>query len=357
MGIRRVLVLEGQVPFVHGGAEILVRQLIGAFRAGGYEAELVSIPFRDYPRDEVLTQAALWRLIDLSSAAGQSIDLVIPTKYPNYLVRHPRKVAWLMHQHRVAYELVGTPFSDFDHTDTDVGLRDRLVRLDTQGLGECAARFTLSETVSARLRQFNGLESVPLFHPPKLAGQLTGGPYGDYIFFVSRLEKAKRVDLAIDTMLHVDKPLKLLIAGDGAARVDLQAQIAARGLGDRVTLLGRVSDEEIIRLYSGALAVLFAPYQEDYGYVTLEAFHASKPVITATDSGGPLEFITHGVSGLVAEPAAEALAAAVRELAGNRQRAAEMGEAGRRVATAITWEGVVERLVAAGTESPEAGTP
>ena len=164
---------------------------------------------------------------------------------------------------------------------------------------------------------------------------------------MSRLEKAKRVDLAIDTMLHVDTPLRLLIAGDGAARVDLQAQIVARGLGDRVTLLGRVSDEDIIRLYSGALAVLFAPYQEDYGYVTLEAFHASKPVITATDSGGPLEFITHGVSGLVAEPTAEALAAAVRELAANRQRAAEMGEAGRLVATAITWEGVVERLVAA----------
>ena len=352
MVIRRVLILEAQVPFVHGGAEILVRQLIGAFRAGGYEAELVSIPFRDYPRDEVLAQAAIWRLIDLSSAAGQDVDLVIPTKYPCYLVRHPHKVAWLMHQHRVAYELAGTPFSDFDHSDVDVGLRDRLIELDTLGLGECQARFTLSETVSARLRQYNGLESQPLFHPPKLAQQLTSGPFGDYIFFVSRLEKAKRVDLAIDTMLHVDKPIHLLIAGDGSFRHDLERQIVERGLKDRVTLLGRISDEEVIRLYAGALGVLFAPYQEDYGYVTLEAFHASKPVITATDSGGPNEFVTDGVSGLVREPTPEALGAAVRELAANRQRAAELGAAGKRVAEAITWEGVVERLVAGAADTP-----
>lgn len=347
MAIRRVLVLEAQVPFVHGGAEILVRQLIGAFQAGGYEAELVSIPFRDYPREEVLTQAALWRLIDLSSAAGQEVDLVIPTKYPCYMVRHPRKVAWLMHQHRVAYELCGTPFSDFDHTDQDVGLRDKLMQLDGIGLGECRARFTLSETVSARLRQYNGLESQPLFHPPKLAGRLTAGPSGDYIFFVSRLEKAKRVDLAIDAMLHVDPSIKLLVAGDGASRQDLQRQIVERGLGDRVKLLGRVSDEEIITLYSGALAILFAPYQEDYGYVTLEAFLSSKPVITATDSGGPLEFITDGVSGLVREPTPEALGAAVRELAANRARAAELGAEGKKVAEAITWEGVVEKIVRA----------
>lgn len=347
MAIRRVLVLEAQVPFVHGGAEILVRELIAAFRAGGYEAELVSIPFRDYPRDEILAQAAIWRLIDLSSAAGQGVDLVIPTKYPCYLVRHPKKVAWLMHQHRVAYELAGTPFSDFAHTDVDVGLRDRLVRFDTLGLGECLERFTLSETVTARLRKYNGLESVPLFHPPKLAAALRPGPFGDYMFFVSRLEKAKRVDLAIDAMLHVDTSVRLVIAGDGSFRHDLERQIVERGLKDRVTLLGRISDDDIIRLYAGALGVLFAPYLEDYGYVTLEAFHASKPVITATDSGGPLEFVTDGVSGLVREPTPEALGAAVRELAANRARAAEMGAAGKQVAQAITWEGVVERLVRA----------
>lgn len=347
MSIRRVLVLEAQVPFVHGGAEILVRQLIGAFQAGGYEAELVSIPFRDYPREEVLAQATLWRLINLSSAGGREVDMVVPTKYPCYMVRHPRKVAWLMHQHRVAYELAGTPFSDFAHTDADVGLRDKLMELDELGLGECRARFTLSETVSARLRRYNGLESQPLFHPPKLAGQLKPGGFGDYIFFVSRLEKAKRVDLAIDAMLHTDPSTRLVIAGDGASRGELQGQIEQRGLSDRVKLLGRVSDEEIIRLYSGALGVLFAPYQEDYGYVTLEAFLSGKPVITATDSGGPLEFITDGVSGLVREPTPEALGAAVRELAQNRARAAELGAAGKKVAEAITWEGVVERLIAA----------
>lgn len=81
--------------------------------------------------------------------------------------------------------------------------------------------------------------------------------------------------------------------------------------------------------------------------MTLEAFHAGKPVITVTDAGGPLEFVIHGLSGLVTEPTAEALGAAVRELAANRQRAAALGAAGREVARAITWEGVVDRLVRA----------
>src|SRR5882724_7684196 len=138
----RVLVAEAQVPFVHGGAEILVRQLVGALRAHGYEAEIVAIPYRDHPRDQLMAHAAAWRLIDLTMALNRPIDLVIATKFPTYLVRHPAKVAWLVHQHRAAYELCGTPYSPFAHTEEDVGLRDRLVRMDAQALGECLALFS-----------------------------------------------------------------------------------------------------------------------------------------------------------------------------------------------------------------------
>jgi glycosyltransferase involved in cell wall biosynthesis len=49
----------------------------------------------------------------------------------------------------------------------------------------------------------------------------------------------------------------------------------------------------------------------------------------------------------VREPTPEALGAAVRELAANRARAAELGAEGKKVAEAITWEGVVEKLVRA----------
>ena len=355
--IQRVLVLEAQVPFVHGGAEMLVRQLVGALATAGYEAEIVSISFRDDSREALVAHAAAWRLLDLTEAQGRPIDLVIATKFPTYLARHPVKVTWLVHQHRAAYELCDTPYSDFTHTERDVGLRDALVRGDIEALGECAGLFSIAKRVSARLAHYNGLTAEPLYHPPRLAQRIRTGAYGDYMLAVTRLEPVKRVDLAIRTFRHVAPPTRLVVAGDGTARPALEALVAELGLGERVSILGRVPDDALLDLYAGALGVLFAPYDEDYGYVTLEAFLARKPVVTATDSGGTLEFVTDGANGYVVEPAAEALAAAVSRLVETTGLAARLGDAGRAVASAVTWHGVVERLVGAGARASASQAP
>ncbi len=353
MSVRRILVLESQTPFVHGGAEILVRELAGALRAHGYEAEIVSIPFRDSPHDELMAHAAVWRLLDVSHAAQRPIDLVIPTKFPTYFVRHPMKVTWLVHQHRAAYELCGTPFSDFEHSGPDVGLRKRLVALDTAMLRECAGVFTIARTVSERLEQFNGISAEPLYSPPKLAPQLRAGPYGDYMLTVTRLERVKRVDLAIEAFRHVAPPTRLLVAGEGTARAEIERRIESLDLAGRVSMLGRVPDDALIALYAGARALLFTPYLEDYGYVTLEAFLARKPVITTSDAGGPLEFVIHDENGLIAPPDAAAVGEAVNRIAADARLAARLGDAGYERARAITWDGVVERLVsAAGLHAP-----
>src|ERR671924_2153404 len=134
MGPRTVLVCEAQVPFVHGGAEILVRELVRELRARGHQADLVSVPFKWYPKEEILPHAAAWRLLDLSESNGRPVDLVIASKFPTYFVRHPRKIAWLIHQYRAAYELCGTSYSDFAHVEQDIGLRQRLVDLDRRML-------------------------------------------------------------------------------------------------------------------------------------------------------------------------------------------------------------------------------
>src|SRR6188474_3911209 len=138
---KTVVVCEAQVPFVRGGAEALVRELVRQLRTRGFDTELVSVPFKWYPKEEILAHAAAWRLLDLSESNGRPVDLVIGTKFPSYFARHPNKVAWLIHQYRAAYELCGTEYSDFAHTELDVGLRDTLIRLDTQMLGECRAIF------------------------------------------------------------------------------------------------------------------------------------------------------------------------------------------------------------------------
>ncbi|HEY6507224.1 MAG TPA: glycosyltransferase family 4 protein [Vicinamibacterales bacterium] len=332
---------------MRGGAEILVRELVGALRTAGLEADVVSIPFRDSPRDELLAHAAAWRLMDLGHALERPIDAVIATKFPTYFVRHPAKVAWLVHQHRAAYELCGTPYSDFEHTERDVALRKRLIDLDTAMLRECAGLFSIADTVSARVAKYNGLHADTVYHPPRLAGSLRAGAYGDYVLTISRLERVKRVDLAIDTFAHVPGPTRLLVAGEGSVRAELEARIERQGLFPRVQLLGHVSDAQMVDLLAGARGLLFAPFQEDYGYVTLEAFLSRKPVVTASDSGGPLEFVRDGENGFVREPRAEALAEAVIQLGASPALAQRLGEAGYERARLITWEGVVERLLAA----------
>src|SRR4029453_3432105 len=115
--VRRIVVAEAQVPFVRGGAEVRVQALIEQLQRRGHDVEKVAIPFRSQPKEELLAQAAAWRLLDLSSSNGQPIDLLIATRFPTYFARHPHKVAWVIHQHRAAYELCGTPYSEFEHTE------------------------------------------------------------------------------------------------------------------------------------------------------------------------------------------------------------------------------------------------
>ena len=347
MSVRTILVCEAQVPFVHGGAEVHVRELTRELRARGYDAELVSVPFKWYPKEEILPHAAAWRLLDLSESNGRPIDLVIASKFPSYFVRHPNKVAWLIHQYRAAYELCGTVYSDFGHTESDVGLRDTLIRLDTEMLGECRRLFTNARNTAARLLKFNALQAEPLYHPPRLAPRLAPGAYGDYILSVGRIESVKRVDLIVRAMARCDGALRLVIAGDGTQRRNVEQVAEEVGVADRVTFLGAVDDDQLIALYRDALAVVYPPFDEDFGYVTIEAFLARKPVVTCVDSGGPNEFVVDGTNGFVCEPEPEALAGAVAALAADRRRAATMGDAGYDVARRITWDGVIEKLVGA----------
>ena len=333
------------MPFVYGGAERHVRNLIRELRRQGYRAKKVSIPFKSYPKGELLAQAALWRLVDLSESNYEPIDLVIATKFPTYFVRHPRKVTWLFHQYRAIYDLCGTSFSEFDDTEADVRLRDRLIALDTTALAESTRLFSNARNTATRLAKYNGLVAEPLYHPPPLAGALEPGPFGDYVLSIGRLERNKRVDLIVRALALTARDVRLVIAGDGSHRPWLEDLASKLGVADRIRFTGDIDDRELVGLYANALAVIFPPLDEDYGYVTLEAFLARKPVVTTTDAGGPLEFVVDGVNGLVVEPDADAVAAAIARLADDRGLARRLGEAGFERATQITWDGVVERLV------------
>ena len=333
------------MPFVQGGAELHVRSLVEELRRRGYDTEKVAIPFNAQAKADLLAQAAAWRLLELSSSNGEPIDLLIATRFPTYFARHPRKVAWVIHQHRAAYELAGTPYSDFEHTEADVGLRQRLLELDRRMLAECRRVFANAQNTANRLSKFNGVCAQALYHPPPLADRLHAGRYGNDILMVGRLEAVKRPELAVRAMSYVPPPARLVIVGEGSHRGSAERAAADAGVGDRVVFVGTASGDELVRLYAEALAVIYAPFDEDYGYVTLEAFLSEKPVITATDSGGTLEFVVDGENGYVCAPEPEPLGRAAARLVADRQLAARLGLAGAHRARMITWDGVVEQLL------------
>ena len=339
-----IALCTAQVPFVYGGNEVLVEGLRDALLARGHKVEVVALPYKWYPREQLVSSALAWRMLDITEANGQRIDVAICTKFPSYVVRHPCKVTWLVHQFRQAYDWFGTPFSDFTNSPEDVRIRRLITRMDTRTLSESKRIFTISRNVAERLRRYNGLEGTPLYPPLRSGLILEPGPYGDYIFSLSRLDAAKRLDLLVEA-LALAPGVRGIIAGTGPDAEALKRRAARLGIADRVEFAGFVSDEQASHLYANARAVYFAPVDEDYGYGAVEALTAARPVITTNDSGGVLEFVEDGVTGLVAPPEPAAIAQAITRLMSNPDEAARLGSAGRERVKGITWDNVVDTLL------------
>jgi glycosyltransferase involved in cell wall biosynthesis len=339
----RIAVLRPQVPFAWGGAEILTDRLVPELRARGHEAELVTIPFKWYPGMRVLTQAFLWRLLDLDEADGSRIDLVVATKFPSYLVRHENKRVWLVHQFRQAYELDRTELGQFGEAPEDRALRRKIQALDRIALGEATRLFSTSRNVADRLERSTGLLAEVLPHPPQELEYRCDG-YGEFVLSVNRLDRAKRIDLLLEAAA-LDPGLEVVVAGDGPDRERLEGLARDRGLDGRARFAGRVSAEELADLYGRCLAVYYAPVDEDFGMVPFEAFLSEKPVLTTTDAGGPLEIVSDRRTGLVVSPDASELARAAGWLREHRDEAAALGQAGRELAAEVTWDRAITRLL------------
>ena len=345
----RLLVAANLTPFLHGGAQAHTQGLIRALRAQGHQVECLQLLFAFFPNSQV-SQAMRHALdLDMTAPSGQSIDRLIGLQFPAYGVQHSNAVAWVMHQHRAVYDLYhlqSGPDSELK------ALQDKVKAFDTKALAPLAASqrlFANSFCVANRLQQFNGLKARPLYHPPPEAERFFCAPAENYFFFPSRFETLKRQHLVIEAARLMRNSAVLVLAGEGGQWPQAQEQVARLGLAHRVKLLGAIRPEEKWVWMSRSLAVCYPPFQEDYGYVTLEAMLASKPVITCSDSGGPLEFVQQEETGLVVEPTAQALADALDRLAANKSQAAEMGRVGRQVyeQKGIGWDGVVQTLLEA----------
>lgn len=348
----RIAVANTQAPFVSGGAEEHARRLIEELRAAGHKVEAVTIPFNWNTPESIIDHAVAAANIDISGFFGEPIDLMIGLRFPAYLMQHPNKVVWLIHQYREAYDLWEAGHSGLLQHPKGNLIRQIITDMDRAALGNTKRLYANSRNVAGRLKTFNGIEADPLYHPPPLASQLRSGPYGNYFYYPSRISILKRQSLVLEALALTKHPVKIVFTGGADSAGDSNAfhgKVAELGLGARVEWRGYVPAIEMLDLYANARGVVFTPFDEDLGYITQEAMLAAKPVITTIDAGGPLEFVKDGQQAIVTKPQAPALAAAMDRLYQDVHLAERLGQAARQRydELAISWENVIAKLTSA----------
>lgn len=344
-----IIVTNPAVPFVYGGAEILAHNLAQELSRAGHTVEICSIPFRWYPPEKILDHMLACRLLDLQESNGRKVDLLIGLGFPAYLVEHSRKVFWVVHQHRQAYDLWQHPLGDIHKWPNGCFIRDAIRSADIHSFTGRKV-FTISKNVSERMRKYCAVESEAIYHPPQGADRFSCGESGDYLFAPSRVSEIKRQNLILEALTLTRSPIKVHFAGkadNDEYLQKLQHYVGDHAIQDKVVWLNVISEEEKYRQYANALGVLFIPIDEDYGYITLEAMLSGKPVITCTDSGGPLEFIVPGDTGMVVPPDPAALAEVMDVWYYSKEQCRALGRKAREHyhEMNIGWGAVLERML------------
>jgi glycosyltransferase involved in cell wall biosynthesis len=344
----KVLVLSTMAPFVRGGAEELCDHLVRNLRMRpGVEAEAMRIPFTWEPAENLVEEMLIARSLNI-----WNVDRLIPLEFPAYLAPHPDKVPWLLHQHRQAYDLFDAGRSNIEAGPRGDALRRMVRNADDQAFRESRRIFALSPAGADRLRRYNGFEAEILPRPLDDPELFLGGEAEDYILASGPVGPGGRQHLLVRAMRHAPG-LRLVIAGppDRPEDADHLRRLAAEeGVQDRLTLDPRsLPRAELARLVNGATAVACLPSDEEpAGHAAMEAFHAGKPVLSTSDAGGLPEFVRDGETGVVCDPAPEALGAALSALAADPARAARLGRDARASLDALgaTWPATIEKLLA-----------
>lgn len=346
----KVAIVSVQVPFISGGAEFLASGLKAALIERKISAEIVTIPFKWYPPKTILDQVKIAQLTDITEVNGEKIDKAICLKFPAYYCQHNNKTLWLLHQHRQAYDLYNTPFGDLHQTRSGKRVSKKIKKLDSQLIPHFKSIYTISQNVADRLRNYNGIQTDAVVYPPPAnIEQFECHDYENYILYPSRFSLVKRQELIVRAMQLISSKTKLILVGDfqDSYSIYIKRLIDELSIQDKVILKHNISEKEKISLYANCLAVYNGVFDEDYGYVTIEAFLSAKSVITHTDSGGPLEFVTHESNGFVISPEPMAIAKMIDKLSNNKKQAILLGQNARETLKQknISWDYTIEKLL------------
>jgi glycosyltransferase involved in cell wall biosynthesis len=283
---------------------------------------------------------------------GKSPRWAIALKFPAYLVEHPNKTVWLLHQLRQAYDLFDVGQTNIPPTPEGDYIRRVITNSDKEALKVAQNVFANSSVTQERLLKYNGVSSTVLLPPLNEPEYYGGGVDQGYIFAGGRINSHKRQLMVIQAMALTKSPVKLVVAGPAdseADEQDLRRAVGTLGLEDRVVLdVGFLSRAEYAKYLNGSAVVAYLPFDEDsLGYVTMEAAAAGKPVLTTQDSGGVLQLVSHGKTGWVAAPSAEGIAMAADDAFFDPERRARLGRAmnKRWNGLAATWDATIENLL------------
>ncbi len=345
----KVVIATVQVPFINGGAELHAQMLKEELIKRGHEAEIVSIPFKWYPPKQIVNCMMMGRLMDLSEVNGEKIDCVIAIKFPAYYVQHENKVIWLEHQHRQAYDLWGTEYGDLQNMEYGNDVKNFIESCDSQYIKEAKAVYTIAQNTSRRLKKYNSIDSITLYHPPVNSDKLFCEEYGNFIFYASRIDTIKRQRILVEAAKYFKTDVQVVLAGSGVkSELDyINQMIDENRLQERVKIVGYISEEEKQKYYAKCLGVYFGAYDEDYGYITLESYFAHKPVIVHKDAGGPLEFVENEKNGYVLDTDAKLVAEKIDGWYHDKELAKKMGECGYQTLLEknVNWDYVIGKLL------------
>jgi len=368
-----------------GGFELVLDRIIEGLESDGHKVRVIPVDVRDLrsPVFGVAVPDADWnaapeyfrylstiercRRVDTTG-----VDLLVSTQPGSYAAQHPNHMALMYHQHRVFYDLADAFVSaGFAPADLHGECAAEVRRIDSELFTQVDGFLACSEEFERRLRQFNGIESLGVFHAgigfrAEQDQQPDPAPPGDTVLCVSRHEFPKRTEMfAQSAAIHGRQSVMIGGGGRMAWTAHLAGQwltgaVAASDTPDEETWLcqvppelqvvgepakianmriaGRLSTSDLDSAYRDARCVVAPAFREDYGLTVIEAMSHGRPVIVCTDGGGLVDFVQDGVNGMVVEPTAPAIAAAVERLFENPDMADDMGRAALDRSREYTWE-------------------
>lgn len=339
--------VTSQVPFVHGDAHDVGTHLVDHLRRHGAKAEALRLPVCWMPPERLIEEMLIACTLRL-----WNVDRVIALRFPSYLISHPDKVLWVLHQYRDAYEMWDQGRTPLCANPRGKQIRDAVVRADSLAFAQAQRIYASTRSIANRLRHYNAVRArvlCPPLHDPEL---FTGGENEGYIIAPGTVDSTRRQTLLVQALRHAPGA-HLVIAGPPGTPADaelLERLIEEEGMSDRVRLDFRIlTRAQLADLINRSLAVAYLPHDDDgTSSVPLEAFQAGKPLITTSDSAAVLEVVECGRTGLVAQPNPESLGEALRLASSALARTVSMGLAARQQqeARGTTWARVVERLLA-----------